>query len=90
MSKHTAGPIAAARAAWVRIGRQKPDGDMEIFRKADAEMRLIDSAPELLEALSVLQVEATHYQATGGGGTHLSKAIAQARAAIAKATGSAS
>ena len=51
MSNNTAGPLEAALAAWVLIGRQKPDGDMDIFRKADAEMRLIAAAPNLLAAL---------------------------------------
>ena len=88
MSTHTAGPMEAARAAWVRIGRAKPNGDIEIFRKADAEMRLIAAAPELLAALQAA------FDARGcERGLHDGTAIVtaswldQARAAISKATG---
>ena len=81
MSKITAGPIEAARAAWVRIGRQKPDGNLDIFRKADAEMRLISSAPDLLAALNAIVNHPAHEDPLSG------RKVIAARAAISKATG---
>ena len=83
MSTHTAGPMEAARAAWVRIGRAKPNGDIDVFRKADAEMRLIVSAPDLLAALQAMY--AAQYKPFDHADRRAAKE--QASAAIAKATG---
>ena len=89
MSTHTAGPMEAARAAWVRIGRAKPNGDIDIFRKADAEMRLIAAAPDLLAALQALTQEADFIDlnvlSKVHGGPRLLRVVLAARAAISKA-----
>ena len=83
MSTHTAGPMEAARAAWVRIGRAKPNGDVDIFRKADAEMRLIASAPDLLAAL--IECEDLLAELATGGAEN--PELEMVRAAISRATG---
>ena len=75
--------MEAARAAWVRIGRAKPNGDIDVFRKADAEMRLIVSAPDLLAALQAMY--AAQYKPFDHADRRAAKE--QASAAISKATG---
>lgn len=88
----TPGPwtiVWSDRGPYVQAGNRTLTGP---GRKGHAESwaanaRLIAAAPELLEALTNLQLEATHYKQTGGGGNHLCNAIETARAAIAKATG---
>ena len=96
-TKFTPGPLEAARAAWRRIGRAKLNGDLDVFRAADNEMRLMASAPELLAALTeTLRALESHLDESTrdhnlGHRYNLCPCnrneVQRARAAIARATG---
>ena len=72
--------LAADTVARLQAG---PNGDVDIFRKADAEMRLIASAPDLLAAL----IECEDLLADLATGGAENPELEMVRAAISRATG---
>jgi len=87
-AKHTPGP-------WVEFdGDICPANDIAnvviatLYQDtSDADARLIAAAPDLLEALEDMLVQADFAASVRGGEGHMKYAMAKARAAIAKAKG---